>query len=115
MEITPDVVKTAFYGVVAIAVILVAVAKAIDAYQKIKGTVGAENMSQNERLDDHETRINKAERNLDRDNERITKLENGQGAIMAALFALLGHATDGNNESECKAARNELQGYLIKR
>lgn len=115
MNITPETLQAAFFGIVAIGIILIGAAKVIDAWKKIKSTVGAEDMSQNEKLEDHEARIVKAERNLDRDNERIAKLENGQGAIMGALFALLGHATDGNNETECKAARNELQGYLIKR
>lgn len=69
-----------------------------------------------------EIRINALEDKVDRlstyltnDNARIENLEEGGRVLLKSLGALLSHGIDGNNVQEMKAAKEELNEYLIRR
>ena len=69
-----------------------------------------------------EIRINSLEEKVDRlntyltnDNARIENLEEGGRVLLKSLGALLSHGIDGNNVQEMKAAKEELNEYLIRR
>ena len=52
---------------------------------------------------------------LDRDDKRLRVLEDGVNVLIKGQLALLGHAVDGNNETECKKARNEIYEHLMQK
>jgi hypothetical protein len=60
-------------------------------------------------------RVEVLEGHAERDYRRMDKMEQAQNAICKALLALLWHAEDGNHTGAMKAAREELQNYLIER
>lgn len=70
---------------------------------------------QNSRLDNIEMRLEKHDELLRKDLERFEELEEGTRVTQRAILALLSHAIDGNDVTELKDAKKELQEYLIKR
>lgn len=51
---------------------------------------------------------------LERDNERIKKLEESQTMIYECLLVMLNHQITGNGVEKMKEVRNQMQEYLIK-
>lgn len=70
---------------------------------------------QNERITDLERRLAKHDEFLDRDKERLEMIEEGNRVTQRAILALLAHGIDGNDIDALRAAKTELQDYLIKR
>lgn len=70
---------------------------------------------QDERLTDLERRVAKHDEFLDRDKERLEMIEAGSRVTQRAILALLAHGIDGNDIDALRAAKSELQDYLIKR
>lgn len=52
---------------------------------------------------------------LNRDNDRLDSIEEGNRASQRALLALLDHGIDGNNIEQMHHAKEELQNHLINR
>ena len=52
---------------------------------------------------------------LDRDNNRLESIEEGNRATQRALLALLDHGIDGNNIKQMQDAKETLQNHLINR
>lgn len=52
---------------------------------------------------------------LNKDNKRISEIEQGNRVTQKALLALLSNAIDGNNKAGLVEARDNLQKYLIER
>lgn len=52
-------------------------------------------------------------RKLERDKERIDKLEDGQKAICHGVLALLNHELHNGNNDEMEAAKKGIDNYLI--
>lgn len=50
-----------------------------------------------------------------RDKVRLDSIEEGNRVIQKAILALLSHGIDGNDVDAMRAAKNELQEYLIER
>ena len=50
---------------------------------------------------------------LQKDKTRLDELDNGNRVTQQALLALLGHAINGNNTDQLRAAKENLQNYLI--
>ena len=50
---------------------------------------------------------------LGKDKTRLDELDNGNRVTQQALLALLGHAINGNNTDQLRAAKENLQNYLI--
>ena len=68
---------------------------------------------QNERLDALEKMVAKHEDYLERDLRRFEALEGGNRIMQRCMLALLSHGIDGNDIDQMKAARQDLQEYLI--
>lgn len=75
----------------------------------------APNDRQNERLDKLEHWREKVDSKLDKDNERLGTIEEGNRATQRALLALLDHGIDGNNIKQMQDAKEALQNHLINR
>jgi len=52
---------------------------------------------------------------LDRDNKRITSLEDGNKALCQGMLAMLNHEITGNSVESLKESRDTMQKYLINR
>lgn len=70
---------------------------------------------QDERITELERRVAKHDEFLDRDKERLEAIEEGNRVTQRAILALLAHGIDGNDIDALRAAKTELQDYLIKR
>ena len=106
--ITPSIVLS-----VASAIVLLsnAAEKIIKAWKLAK----APNDRQNERLDALETWKAEVDAKLNRDNDRLGAIDEGNRVTQRALLALLDHGIDGNNIKQMQHAKEELQDHLINR
>ena len=106
--------------------LIAAVAAAVAVVAKLIQKWKAPNKKQNEKLEDHDKRIEKIEQRLEdgnrqfeEDNKRASELEKDLKAtnrmIIESLQALIAHALDGNNTNELSAAKKGIDDYLIKR
>ena len=112
MEITPENVWT---WLLAIASAVVLLANAVEKIAKAVKTAKAPNVQQNERLDALEAWRKTVDGKLNRDNERLESIEEGNRASQRALLALLDHGIDGNNIEQMQHAKETLQNHLINR
>lgn len=99
---------------------IVAVSGAITVIVKLLAKLKEPELNQNDR-------ITKCEKDIDgikqqfkvydgyfaHDKQRLDRLEFGNEAENRALLALLNHAINGNNQDELKAAKSELERFLI--
>ena len=71
----------------------------------------------NERLDTLDKRITKHDELLDKDNKRIGALEitvkDANRVQNRALLQLMNHQLDGNHTDQLKAARDEMENFLL--
>lgn len=72
-------------------------------------------IQQDHRLDDIDKKLKQHDELLNDEETRLGLLNIGSATTQRALLALLSHAIDGNNIDELKAARKELQDFLIER
>ena len=59
--------------------------------------------------------LEQVDKRIDRDEAKLKQLEEQNRLTIEALFALLGHALDGNNEAEMKKVKNNIQKFLIEK
>lgn len=95
----------------AIVVISSAVHVVINAIIKLT----APNKLQNERLDKIERTLDRHEELFKHDLLRLNDIDDGNRVTQKAILALLSHGIDGNNVSELKKAKSELQDYLLRK
>lgn len=67
------------------------------------------------RLDEHDKRLDTIDARLDAGSNHFDQLDEGNRHTQEALLALLEHAIDGNNTTELKKAKDNLQSYLIRK
>jgi len=71
------------------------------------------NEVQNARIEELEKRVTLHDEFLQRDMARFESIERGNRVIQHAILALLAHGIDGNDIDGMKAAKHELEEYLI--
>lgn len=81
----------------------------VKAYERLK----APNRTQDERITKLENRVDEFDSFLLRDKQRLDDIEESNRITQEALFALLGHALNGNNTEELEKAKGHLKVYLI--
>ena len=111
-NITPDMIWTM---VLACASAFVLLSNAAEKIVKAVKAARAPNEKQNERLTALETWKKTVDGKLDRDNNRLESIEEGNRATQRALLALLDHGIDGNNIKQMQDAKETLQNHLINR
>lgn len=109
---TPGQLITLFLGICAA---ITAVGSAVAWIAKGVSKARAPEKRQDERITDLERRVAKHDEFLDRDKERLEMIEAGSRVTQRAILALLAHGIDGNDIDALRAAKSELQDYLIKR
>lgn len=65
--------------------------------------------------DDLRTTVDKHEELLKKDDARMKEVENSNKMILQCLLVIINHDITGNGIDKMKAARDELQEYLINR
>ena len=74
----------------------------------------APNERQNERLDEHDKILERHEKMLKNDNERMHQAEEGSRLTMRSLFALLSYNINGQSDTkQMQEVRDDLQKWLI--
>ena len=66
-----------------------------------------------ERLSALEHKVEEHENYFDNDKKRLEEMEQGNKVTQRAILALLSHGIDGNDIDAMKAAKKELQDFLI--
>ena len=65
--------------------------------------------------DDLKSTVDKHETRLKKDDERMKEVEESNKMILQCLLVIINHDITGNGIDKMKAARDELQEYLINR
>lgn len=107
--------QTVWSVIFAIAAAIVLIANAIEKIVKVTKAAKAPNDRQDERIAAVEGRLDKVERMLINDDNRLRDIKKGDRATQRALIALLDHGIDGNNIKQMKDAKDELNNYLIEK
>ena len=66
-------------------------------------------------MTDLNTTVREHGEKLQRNDERLTDLEESNRIILRALMAMLSHEINGNSDEKLKASFDEIQKYLINR
>ena len=111
-KITPAEIMTA---ILAAASAFVLLSNAVEKIIKAVKAAKAPNQKQDERIAALETWKKTVDGKLDRDNNRLESIEEGNRATQRALLALLDHGIDGNNIKQMQDAKETLQNHLINR
>lgn len=112
LTVTPQMVITAIIG---ISTFVVAVDKLTNAIIKWVKKMKEPEEKQNEGIAELQEDNKRIKELLDRDDKRLRVMEDGMGVLVDGMLALLGHATEGNNEAECKQARKNIFNYLVRK
>ena len=78
-------------------------------------TIRSPDAAQNGRLANLENDVAKIKGYLENDKKRLDTLSEGDKMTKHSLLALLAHGIDGNNITQMKDAKKELEDYLIDR
>jgi septal ring factor EnvC (AmiA/AmiB activator) len=88
------------------------IGSAIEKIAKAKKAVEAPNAAQNEKIADHEKRIQKLERHQENDKRELEAIREYNRISALAQIALLDHGLDGNNIKPMQDAKDELNHWL---
>ena len=107
--------ETIWAPVLAVASVFVLLSNACEKIVKAWKAAKAPNVKQDKRIDALEEWKKTVDGKLNRDNERLSSIEDGNRASQRALLALLDHGIDGNNIKQMQDAKELLQDHLINR
>ncbi len=94
---------------------IITIGGAIEKIAKAKKAVEAPNVAQDEKIADHERRIERLERHQESDHKELAAIREYNRISALAQIALLDHGLDGNNVKPMQDAKNELNHWLAKR
>lgn len=101
---------------------IVTISAAIGIIAKLLDKVKEPEKEQNERLDDHEKRLNNHDEIIEKfkeyfgnDDRRFKEIEQSNKITQSALLALLKHSLNGNDTESLKDAEKNLEEYLIQK
>lgn len=104
-----------FAGILAVCAGISCIAAAIGWVIKGIQAAKAPGKRVDERLTTIETTLKDHENFFANDKRRLEVIEEGNRVTQKAILALLSHGIDGNDVDAMRAAKNELQEYLIER
>lgn len=91
------------------------IGSAIEKIAKAKKAVEAPNAAQDEKIADHERRIEKLERHQEDDHKELAAIREYNRISALAQIALLDHGLDGNNVEPMRNAKSELNNWLAQK
>lgn len=115
--INPDVVYSVFVGACGLIITasgaFAVIERAIKHFRAPQEADRQQIAILDERVTANESNIKKLEDYLARDNARLNDFADSDRTTKMALLALLNHALDGNNVDDVRAAKKDLERYLI--
>ena len=96
-----------------ICAMIISVSAALGVFAKVYERIKAPNKTQDERIAKLERRVDEFDSFFVNDKHRLDDIEESNRITQEALFALLGHALNGNNTEELEKAKSDLKAYLI--
>lgn len=117
IEFTPAQLVALILGVCGA---IVTIAAAIGAVAKLIDKMRAPERKQNERLDDHEKRLNAHDEIIEKfqnffsnDDKRFKEIEKSNKVTQSALLALLKFNINGDDKKSLQDAEKDLEKYLL--
>lgn len=99
--------------ILAVASAIVLLSNAAEKIIKAVKAAKAPENAQNAKISDIEERLKKVENKLENDKKQIADIREGNHVLTKGMFALLEHGINGNNIAQMKAAKNDVEEYLI--
>ena len=99
--------------ILAVASAIVLLSNAAEKIIKAVKAAKAPENAQNEKIAELESRLQKVENKLESDKKQIADIREGNHVLTKGMFALLEHGINGNNIAQMKAAKNDVEEYLI--
>ena len=99
--------------ILAVASAIVLLSNAAEKIIKAVKAAKAPENAQNEKIAELESRLQKVENKLENDKKQIADIREGNHVLTKGMFALLEHGINGNNIAQMKAAKNDVEEYLI--
>lgn len=99
--------------ILAVASAIVLLSNAAEKIIKAVKVAKAPENAQNEKISNLEERLKKVESKLENDKKQIADIREGNHVLTKGMFALLEHGINGNNIAQMKAAKNDVEEYLI--
>ncbi len=99
--------------VLASASAIVLLSNAIEKIVKAVKAAKAPENAQNKKIAEMEERLKKVEEKLEKDKKQIEDSKNCNHVLTTGMLALLDHAINGNNIDQMKAARKDVETFLI--
>lgn len=99
--------------ILAVASAIVLLSNAAEKIVKAVKAAKAPEKAQDQKLTDLEERLKKVENKLENDKKQIADIREGNHVLTKGMFALLEHGINGNNIAQMKAAKNDVEEYLI--
>lgn len=99
--------------ILAVASAVVLLSNAAEKIVKAVKVAKAPEKAQDQKLADLEERLKKVENKLADDKKQIADIREGNHVLTKGMFALLEHGINGNNIAQMKAAKNDVEEYLI--
>jgi hypothetical protein len=112
-QITFDGLKNTLLVVLAIAVAIYTLGKAIDTIRGWRKPKTDAEAGTNKTLADHQKMLDADKRRLDAHDEQISETRDMSRAMCQALNALLMHEITGNSAEKLRAAKDGIDAYLI--
>lgn len=100
-------------AVLAVAGVVNTLGSAVEKIIKVIKAAKEPNIVQDERLDKHEEELDEMKEFLANDKKHLAELDKSTRITMRAQLALLSHGLDGNAVDQMKAAKQEIENYLI--
>ena len=91
------------------------IGSAIEKIAKAKRAVEAPNAAQDEKIADHERRLERLERHQENDHKELAAIREYNRISALAQIALLDHGLDGNNIKPMENAKTELNNWLAQK
>lgn len=99
--------------ILAVASAIVLLSNAAEKIIKAVKAAKAPENAQNEKISNLEERLKKVENKLENDKKQIADIRESNHVLTKGMFALLEHGINGNNIAQMKAAKNDVEEYLI--
>ena len=99
--------------ILAVASAIVLLSNAAEKIVKAARVAKAPENAQNQKIANIEERLKKVENKLENDKKQIEDIREGNHVLTKGMFALLEHGINGNNIAQMKAAKNDVEEYLI--
>lgn len=108
-----EILALAAGALLAFAGAIVTIGNAVEKIVKVIRAAKAPEEKQNDEIQDIKTRLGKVERWLEKDKLQIEDNKASNHVLTQGMLALLEHGINGNNIDQMKAAKKDVEAYLI--